>query len=220
LQREKDLIGQAADRQAAQDRQIRSDVEQLVVTTDQHATISKIAFLIDDLTDLVPRQSPSEKMVTGLLVEFFKSDADFDSPAAAKSDIVTMDKWKPYQQYLMTNLSYQQLILYKYFEGLRHLHDKNKNYIESIEYDQSSGYVVKHFADDGSVLAHVSALVDGFARHLDFIKQMPTAAAQSQIQQQLSEFEQATGTKDVDGRNVWVAARLRHAAHRWYGALS
>jgi hypothetical protein len=63
------------------------------------------------------------------------------------------------------NAAAHNFIIYKYFQALRHVHDEDKEYFESIEYEMGYGFRVDRFTEELRYLRFV-ILITGYGLHL------------------------------------------------------
>jgi hypothetical protein len=165
-QQNKDRQERVEQQRIRDEAQVRADLLQLVTPTKDRATAAQIVFFLEDLARLVERNPAERVRITETLLDFILHDADFDSINDVRLEATTMEYWPDYSGLLKQRRSDYEFLLYRYFQGLRHLHDFNPKYFESIEYDSSSGYKVGSFIDEPLYLRFL-ALVSGFSRHLN-----------------------------------------------------
>jgi hypothetical protein len=169
-QQNKDRQERVKQQRILDEAQIRTDLTQLVSPTKDHAaSAAQIVFLLEDLARIVERVPAERDRITQTLLAFILQDADFDSINDIRLETATMQHWPEYGELLRQRRSDHEFLLYRYLQGLRHLHDLNPKYFESIEYDPRSGYKVGSFVDEALYLRFL-ALVAGFSAHLIDLK--------------------------------------------------
>ena len=168
-QQNKDRQERVEQQRIRDEAQIRTDLTQLVSPTKDHAAAAQIVFLLEDLARIVERVPAERARITQTLLAFILQDADFDSINDIRLETATMQHWPEYGELLRQRRSDYEFLLYRYFQGLRHLHDLNPKYFESIEYNPRSGYKVSSFVDEALYLRFL-ALVAGFSAHLNDLK--------------------------------------------------
>src|SRR5262249_23574333 len=147
----------------------RTNLLQLITPAKDRATAAQIVFLLEDSARIVERNPAERVRITGSLLDFILHDADFDSINDIRLEAATMEHWPDYRALLKRRRPDYEFLLYRYFQGLRHLHDLNQKYFETIEYDPASGYKVTSFIDEPLYLRFL-ALVAGFSNHLNNLK--------------------------------------------------
>lgn len=184
-EQQKDRAFQDLDRTLRIQSQIRTDTDQLLrFTNDPTQTLSRVAFLLDDLNVLAYHRAGesqegsqiilnSRETVTRSLISMIHYDCDFlKNPRDVYFATTVLDHWPDYSQYLGQNLRELDFVLYKYVRALRDLHDKNPRYFEKIVYDNSSGrYIVnqENFNEEHQ-FQHYGDIVIGFMKHLSMLR--------------------------------------------------
>jgi hypothetical protein len=102
-------------------------------------------------------------------------------------DITLFDQWPSYVNELRENAGLQNFIIYKYFQALRHLHDEDPVYFETLAYEPGSGYVVPPggYTEEERFL-RFQALVRGFSLHLSVM-----APGSEQLAAAIDRFQEA-----------------------------
>jgi hypothetical protein len=184
-EQQKDRASQDLDRTLRIQSQIRTDTDQLLrFTNDPAQTLSRVAFLLDDLNVLAHERVGesqegsqiilnSRETVTRSLIKMIHYDCDFlKNPRDVYFATTVLDHWPDYSQHLGQNLRELDFVLYKYVRALRDLHDKNPRYFEKIVYDSSSGrYIVnsENFNEEHQ-FQHYGDIVIGFMKHLSVMR--------------------------------------------------
>jgi hypothetical protein len=145
--------------------QVRLDLEQLLTLPRDEGRSARVTQLLDDLISLTETLPTERKKVTNVLRRFIMDDADFDNVKDIRIEAAAFDTWKPYTEYLKTESRDHDFIIYKYLQSLRHLHDGNPKYFETIEYNRDSGFRVKFFEKE-PVYVKFLALTQGLVHHL------------------------------------------------------
>ena len=183
-EQQKDRASQDLDRTLRIQNQIRTDTEQLLrFTNDPTQTLSRVAFLLDDLKVLAHQPVGdsqegsqiilnSRETVTSSLIKMIHYDCDFlKNPRDVYFATTVFDHWPDYSKHLGQNLSELDFVLYKYVRALRDLHDKNPKYFEKLVYDSSSDrYIVnsESFGEEHQ-FQHYGDTVIGFMKHLSIL---------------------------------------------------
>jgi hypothetical protein len=100
------------------------------------------------------------------MLDYILNNADFDTTNDIRLEAAVMERWPEYGRLLRGRRDDYDFLLYKYFQGFRHLHDTNPQYFETIEFDQRSGYKVRAFTKEALYIRFL-ALVSGFRMHWD-----------------------------------------------------
>jgi hypothetical protein len=148
--------------------QLRSDIQELLAfPKNEEYTVSRASFLLQDLRRLQGYLGRDDDQVTGTLLALVQDDCDFDKRRHVGLDIAMFEQWPPYVDEMRKDANRQGFIIYKYFQALRHLHDADPRYFESLGYEPGSGYVVRSgkYTDEERYLSF-QTLVRGFVLHL------------------------------------------------------
>lgn len=187
--------GRDQERAAQYQNQLRSDLSELSrFTQDKTLTLSRVSFLMNDLTKTIAiaSQDPpiasqfqgSERTVTTTLLEQVRRDTDFIDSSRDVSYATNIAKnWKDYGAYLKQDDQLDALdgILYQHVRALRNLHDKNKEYFDKLIYDVNlQRYRLldqKAEASEGEEAhyQHFKQLLEGFKEHLSLLADTPKA---------------------------------------------
>jgi hypothetical protein len=178
-------------RAAATEALLRSDLQELLVPGEKRPSAARLYLLFNDFATLLPERNEQRTNFTGILVEFIKNDADFSNVADARLELIIMERWPDYSRQLTSDQEAHRYIMYKYFQALRHLHDSDPEYFESISWEASTGYQVARYTKEDNFRIFAS-LVQGFAAHLDILRQAPNSGDTTDLlQEALDEFQLA-----------------------------
>ena len=111
--------------------QVCTDIDQLLqFTNNESQTLSKVLFLLEDLNSIISYGNYKKENVTTILSEIILNDSDFDNLKHVRFDSITIEHWPDYSEHLKKSPDLHDFIIYKYFQSLRHFHDKEPNYFE------------------------------------------------------------------------------------------
>lgn len=187
--RNKDSLVREREQQLRDENQIRTNVEQLLtLDPKEEESVGRVFFLLEDLNVLVSRNPAERPKITNSLVEFIRNDCNFDNLRHIRIDIAALQHWPAYTSYLSENASAHNFIIYKYFQAFRHLHDEDKEYFESIEYETGYGFRVNRFSREESQYLRFVSLITGFGLHLKVMESDSSIAkdAMERFQQALN----------------------------------
>lgn len=166
----KDRLTREQEQKLRDENQIRTNVEQLLnLDPNEKESVGRAFFLLEDLNTLVSRNPTERQKITNSLVEFIRNDCNFDDVRHIRIDIAAMRHWPDYLNYLAETPSAHNFIIYKYFQALRHVHDEDVAYFESIEYEIGYGFRVDRFTEESRYLRFVS-LITGYGLHLGILE--------------------------------------------------
>ena len=166
----KDRLAREQEQKLRDEKQIRSHVAQLLnLDPEQKESVGKIFFLLEDLNTLVSRNSAERQKITNSLVAFIRIDCNFDNVRHIHIDIAAMRHWPDYPDYLARNPSAHNFIIYKYSQALRHVHDEDTAYFESIKYEMGYGFRVDRLTEESRYLRFIS-LITGYGLHLGMLE--------------------------------------------------
>jgi hypothetical protein len=168
VQQAKDRAERTQQQLLREESQVRLDLEQLLTLPRDEGRSAKVTQLLDDLVNLTETLPTESKRVTNVLRRFVMDDADFDNVRDIRIEAAAFDSWKPYGEYLKAETSDHEFIIYKYLQSLRHLHEGNPRYFETIEYDRDSGFRVRVFEKE-PVYIKFLALTQGLVHHLGIL---------------------------------------------------
>jgi hypothetical protein len=167
----KDRLAKEHEQKLNDEDQIRTNVEQLLsLNPKEEESIGRVFFLLQDLNTLTLRNPTEKPKITNSLVEFIRNDCDFDNLRHIRIDIAALQHWPDYSTYLSKNRSSHNFIIYKYFQALRHVHDEDTDYFESIKYEKDYGFRVERFTQESLYLRFLS-LISGYELHLRILKE-------------------------------------------------
>lgn len=166
----KDRLIREHEQKLRDENQIRTNVEQLLnLDPKEEESVGRVFFLLEDLNTLVSRNPSERQKITNSLVEFIRNDCNFDNIRHIRIDIAAIQHWPEYTNYLSEHRAAHNFIIYKYFQALRHVHDEDVEYFESIEYEMGYGFRVNRFTEESRYLRFVS-LVTGYGLHLKILE--------------------------------------------------
>lgn len=165
VQQTKDRAERAQQQLLREESQVRVDLEQLLSLPRDEGRSARVTQLLDDLVGLTETLPNERQRVTNVLLRFIMDDADFDNIKDIRIETAAFDNWKPYAEQLKIMDSEHKFVVYKYLQSLRHLHDSDPKYFETIQYDSSSGFRVRRFEKE-NVYVHFLALAQGLFHHV------------------------------------------------------
>lgn len=158
------------------DNQFRSDLKQLLLyPVDTQVTAATVIFLFQDIESLTEGQENRRIRVSQLVSSLTRSaEFDFEHARNIEFDVTALTYWNNYPVYLKQEPSLNLKILDKYKEALKHLHDDNWRFFESISVD-SEGYpffkpVVENFKYQREHAAEYDRFVylfQGYRKHVE-----------------------------------------------------
>jgi hypothetical protein len=178
---------QKSDRDLRITNQIQAIMSELLeFPGNDERSVSRVSFLLSELLELrkhLARNAMDEDRITAILVNLVTNDLDFDKLRHIQFDVTVLDSWPGYLRYLAENPAAQDFITYKYYQALRHLHDEDPEYFETIQYAKGH-YSVKEFTEESRYL-RFQKLVLGYSKHLQVM-------SPSDRKQNLYRFAEAT----------------------------
>jgi hypothetical protein len=162
----KDRLAKEQEQRLRDEDQIRTNIQQLLnLDPKEEESVGRVFFLLQDLNTLAERNPTEKQKITTSLVEFIQNDCDFNNLRHIRIDIAALQHWPSYREYLSKNASAHNFIMYKFFQALRHIHDEDVDYFESIEYEKGYGFRVGRYTQEARYLKFMS-LVSGYELHL------------------------------------------------------
>lgn len=108
-------------------------------------------------------------MVTEQLVYIATRELDYIvSRDAPDLDLTVLDLWPPYEGWFREHPEDNHVILYKEFQGLRHLAASNPAYFAGIRHDASE-FRVDTYNEDEEQFLQFSSLTRSYLRHWDLV---------------------------------------------------
>lgn len=150
--------------------QFRADIDQILsFPSDNKITVARITFLLHDLDGLTANDAAARNNVTDVLEQLIANDLDLDKPRDVSFDVAAMSHWPDYAHRLHTQGGSPELI-YKYYQALRHLYERNKSYFSTIDYNRAEQrFSVPTYTYEAQ-FQHFAQLIVGYQRHLSFMQ--------------------------------------------------
>jgi hypothetical protein len=165
--------------------QIRSDVEQLLqFPKEKDLTLSKVAFLLSDLkngienkyrgrADAATATKETVREISTMLSMAVVNECDFDEDRNVRFLAALMNQWIDYEDYLKEDTDEIEFLLDKYAEAINRIYKADPAVIRHVSYEADHeifNYVEGAGKLDYATRAHFQALVMGFARAYDLLK--------------------------------------------------
>jgi len=193
-------------RMANQKTQIRVDIDQILsFPADNKITVARITFLLHDLDELTANDAAARNNVTDVLEQLIANDLDFDRPRDVSFDVAAMSHWPDYEQRLRSQCGSPELI-YKYYQALRHLYERNKPYFSTIEYNRAEErFSVTTYTYEAQFL-HFAQLIVGYQKHLSFIRN--PAERQTALQRLAEALHNSELVNNIFGEDEFQSSRI------------
>jgi len=155
----------------------RNDLQELLqYPTDPKQTISRAAFLLRDLADVVDNgfeenDRPAKREEIGFLVTQLIKSAEFDLALTRNSnfDRKAIETSRFYEDYLINHASDNRDILSKYKSALLTLHNQDPPYYENLQVDASdpTAFLESEVAKDQTKFFQYAYLFHGYRKHVE-----------------------------------------------------
>ena len=183
----KDRVTREVDQRAKFQNQIRTDIDEVLkFTRDEKQTVSRVAFLLEDIktvmgsyvnesqkvADIFPGY---ERRLTESLLLLVRDDCDFTkNPRDVGLANVVLGRWDDYSNYLREEPGKLHYILYAYTRALQSLRDQNPGYFENMRLDKERNvYIVsreyERQTNEPILYNRFIDIADGFKKHLELL---------------------------------------------------
>lgn len=188
IQQTQILIEQQKDRQTRErdqairiQNQIRSNVEQILLfTNDKQQTVAKVSFLLSDLKsyleisaveDLPVDSEYRKESITASFVKSVIDDCNFDEHRDVNYALTLLTYWEDYERYIR-NTRALEYILYMYSEALQHIYYEDPSAIRSVRYLGNYSYTFPrgYGSLSTSRIFHFEDIVMGFKEHFKLLE--------------------------------------------------
>lgn len=184
IAQQKEQITRELDQRIKIQDQIRTDLEQLLrFTIDKEQTLSRIAFLIEDMKAYLSIEEAgiqqetnslvtNRRTITKSLVRSVVDDCDFSQSRDAGFVFLLLTDWDDYKEYIKEYQDAVRFILTKYSQALENVYKSDIKVISQAEFnnEKKTYYYRKGFGRLGlSKIIHFQDLVTGFREHFALI---------------------------------------------------
>jgi|GEM_PF-6320002 len=159
--------------------QYRSDLKQLLMfPIDEKQTIPLVIETLQDLDQLIQsipqQQEGSDKKLKAdvgtLLANLTRSgDCDLEKRRNVEFERTVLQYWPGYSSLLVEQPETNIEVISEYFGALRHLHEVDKKFFESVAIDSSGGFNHNPAMDDINFIPFID-LFRGYKEHVELLK--------------------------------------------------
>jgi len=152
---------------------IAANIEHIVeFPKDGNHLNALVTTALDNLSWLISQTSSPDRhqaRITEAIVTAVMDDIDFDDPKQARLEILCQERWKDYNQRLISDQRIRTFILYRYHRALVNLHSIDKNYFSKIKMSADGSFLVEEYTEEKNY-RHFLTLVSGFRSHFKLIE--------------------------------------------------
>ena len=189
---------QRKDRELRIEQTITENLGQIIGYSKGETTVSAQAVgALDNLNALASKLGDKEALtqrVTNVIVVAVMEDIDFANVRQVRFDGLCLDNWPPYSRYIESHPAQNQYLIYRYLSALYELHDRQREYMDNVVYDDT----VRKFVHPEEIVMKPEDDYRLFQRLIQGVQQhWPMVDDPTQRTDLIDTFVEATGSRNL-----------------------